>query len=475
MRAAGGDGSASAATSGTPCMGSWSATGSRPRRISHGPSGSSTGRRDAPSAFATCNQPSSTHATRSTTWARSGRVSTATACASPGSATALTDPATPASMASPAAVVVTAAVATPGAVVVTVPEGGPSAGTACTGAPAGASATVATRSGATPLRTGYTRSLLGTLAHYRRRPHHQEKHMPTPRGGTPTSRRPAPAPPDQASGSHLLAWAATRALAGHDTARHDEFTSPDSPRFVPVDGGRQAGEPHRAVHAHGLGGLDVRRGLSEEKLGVHVPAGQDETLPLDPGNDRGVEHRGHLRHWRFLRFGFSVLHPSTAVSSGLAVRWRVGAGPGKHEGRGPLSGPRPRIRSVSALCQERIWDGAPQGERAQRTRGCPRDGRVAGGDAGALRRAAGQGGAMRSGQVRAGHARAENLIDTDVRTGRPGAGPPGGVADEAGLTGLIAGGAERGSRTRIGQHDEPHRDPSLTLRRSVLLPPRERC
>ena len=62
----------------------------------------------------------------------------------------------------------------------------------------------------------------------------------------------------QPSGGHVvLTWPAAPALAGHDLAADEQFSSPHSPRLPALDGAGQARGPDRAVAAQRLGQLNV--------------------------------------------------------------------------------------------------------------------------------------------------------------------------------------------------------------------------
>jgi hypothetical protein len=63
-----------------------------------------------------------------------------------------------------------------------------------------------------------------------------------------------------------LGWASPRPLAGHHGAAQEELAAPYAPRFLALQGAREAGDPHWAFVAHGLGCLDVLRGLCEEQV-----------------------------------------------------------------------------------------------------------------------------------------------------------------------------------------------------------------
>src|SRR5215813_8867828 len=65
-----------------------------------------------------------------------------------------------------------------------------------------------------------------------------------------------------------LGWASPWPLARHHDAAQEELAAPYAPRFLALQGAPEAGAPHGALPAHGLGCLDVLRGLCEEQVRV---------------------------------------------------------------------------------------------------------------------------------------------------------------------------------------------------------------
>src|SRR5437870_5562318 len=63
-----------------------------------------------------------------------------------------------------------------------------------------------------------------------------------------------------------LGWTSSRPLAGHDRAAQEELATPHPPRLLALQGAGEAGDPRRALQAHGLGCLDVLRGFCEEQI-----------------------------------------------------------------------------------------------------------------------------------------------------------------------------------------------------------------
>ena len=151
-----------------------------------------------------------------------------------------------------------------------------------------------------------------------------------------------------------LGWASPWPLAGHHGAAQEELAAPYAPRFLALQGAGEAGDPHWAFEAHGLGCLDVLRGLCEEQVralgarqhgpGARQPARWPWPDPLllvrtpFPAPSCPMQRR-----WWRASTCRSPLVPLVLVG----LLWRRSRGPGKYL--------RPRTRFGSAA----FWGSRP--------------------------------------------------------------------------------------------------------------------
>src|SRR5262249_24393383 len=71
-----------------------------------------------------------------------------------------------------------------------------------------------------------------------------------------------------------LARTSARTLPRDNLASFENLAAPDTPRFAPLDGAAQAGDPDGAVCAVPLSLLEVAGGLGEPQIRILHPAGQ---------------------------------------------------------------------------------------------------------------------------------------------------------------------------------------------------------
>src|ERR1700712_2695380 len=83
-------------------------------------------------------------------------------------------------------------------------------------------------------------------------------------------------------GRLVLAWTASRALAGDHHSLEEQLTAPDAPGLTPLEGCGQALDPDRAVLAQRLGELHVAGRLGEVQVRVVDPARQLRLVDPSP-------------------------------------------------------------------------------------------------------------------------------------------------------------------------------------------------
>jgi hypothetical protein len=169
-----------------------------------------------------------------------------------------------------------------------------------------------------------------------------------------------------------LGWPPSRPLARHHRAAQDEFATPYAPRFLALQGTREAGDPRCTPPAHGLGCLHVLGGLSEEQVWIlgarqhgpgtryrhEGPGRHGRSHPLRRRAGRALASPGSPYAWYGLRFqprrarcnggGGGPVHVDPLIS-------RRSCRSGLRRSREPDKYLRPRTRFGSAA----FWGSRP--------------------------------------------------------------------------------------------------------------------
>src|ERR1041384_3159327 len=109
-------------------------------------------------------------------------------------------------------------------------------------------------------------------------------------------------PERSVAGDVLLARTTTGPLARNHGATFEDLATPDTPRLLPFERSREAGNPDGAVTAEGLREFELGRSLGEPEVRVEVAA-RESGLDRHFSTRLGDAERGHDQvHYRSPRF-----------------------------------------------------------------------------------------------------------------------------------------------------------------------------